>query len=532
MQRDDYRATLIVMFGLGAANLTGFVRQAVMAHELGSGRAADVFLVAFALPEIAFVALPIVLSPVFIPLFADCRLRAGEAGAWRFGLSVAGALLALLLVFTALVGFGVPLTLPWLAPGLDPPARRQAAAATRLMVPAISLMGLATLAGAALQVYRRFARPALATAVYNMAFVATLLVAPRSGSVEWAAWGVTLGALAALGFQLSLLWKHRPQTPVALWQALSERERTPLPASVGQAACLAGPLAAGYAVHHVILLVDRAMATALGGGSAAALNYAYHLALVIGQLSGLAVSTALFPHLAEQVAGNCISGMRASLADALRFVWTIGLPAACGLILLRTPLVRLLFEHGAFSPAATGAVTGPLVWYSVSVLGDALCQPLWRLIYAQRSPWSVLGVNGLQTGLRLLGNLALTPSLGHSGLALSAAVGLWVQAAVLGWLVWRRLGAVVTRDGWRAAARVTLATAAAGAAVQLLIGQLSSMSPAAKLLFGGALGGLVYLCALKSLEMRAMQCTPQTAPLATPWRTLHNGTGTDDEDKD
>jgi hypothetical protein len=86
MQRDDYRATLIVMFGLAAGSLTGFVRQAAVAYQLGAGRAADVYLVAFAVPEFVFIALPIVLSPAFIPLFADCRLRAGvRLALWAAG---------------------------------------------------------------------------------------------------------------------------------------------------------------------------------------------------------------------------------------------------------------------------------------------------------------------------------------------------------------------------------------------------------------------------------------------------------------
>ena len=436
MQRDDYRATLIVMFGLAAASLTGFVRQAVVAYQLGAGRAADVYLVAFAVPEFAFIALPIVLSPAFIPLFADCRLRAGETRAWRFGLRVAGALLAVLLLFTAVAGLGAPLYLGWLAPGFSPRERAQAVQATRLMLPAISLMGLSTLAGAVLQVYRRFARPVLATAAYNLTFIITLLVAPLVWPVGRAAWGVTLGAAAALVLQLPLLWRHRPP-PTG-----RERESIPPPTGgVRQVARLAGPLAAGYAVHHVILFVDRAMATSLGTGSVAALNYAYHLALVVGQLSGLAVSTVLFPRLAEQVASDDTAGARASLSGALRFVWAVGLPATCGLILLRAPIVRLLFEHGAFDQAATAAVSTPLIWYGLAVLADALCQPLWRVVYAQRSAWTVLAVNGLQTGIRLLGNLALTPTFGYNGLALSAALGLSVQAVVLWWLVRRRLGA-------------------------------------------------------------------------------------------
>jgi putative peptidoglycan lipid II flippase len=495
VRRDDYRATLIVMFGLAAANLTGFMRQAAIAHQLGVGRAADIYLVAFAVPEFMFVALPIVLSPAFIPLFADCRLQAGETSAWRFGLRVVGALLAVLLLLTALAGLGAPLYLGWLAPGFGSHERDQAVQATHLMLPAISLMGLATLAGAALQVYRRFARPALATAIYNLTFIATLLVAPLVWPVGRAAWGVTLGAAAALAVQLPLLWRHRPP-PQAL-EAFGDVQGR---ASVGQVARLAGPLAAGYAVHHVILFVDRAMATALGAGSAAALNYAYHLALVVGQLSGLAVSTALFPRLAEQVAGDDATGARASLAGALRFVWTVGLPATCGLILLRVPLVHVLFERGAFDPAATTAVSRSLVWYGLAVLADALCQPLWRVVYAQRSAWTVLAVNGLQTGVRLLGNLALAPAFGYNGLALSAALGLSVQAGVLGWLVWRWLGIYLTRTWWLDAARIALAAAAATAAAGLLVAQLPTAA-ATTLLAGGMLGGLAYLVALGILNV-------------------------------
>lgn len=489
MQRDDYRATLIVMSGLAVASLTGFLRQAAIAHQLGAGRAADVYLVAFAVPEFAFIALPIILSPAFIPLFANCRLRDGEADAWRFGLRVTGALLAVLLLLTALAGLGAPLYLRWLTPGFDPHERHQAVQATRLMLPAISLMGLATLAGAALQVYRRFGRPALATAVYNLTFIATLLAAPLAWPVSRAAWGVTLGAAAALVLQLPLLWRYRPPPPHSPPCEGGQGE-------VGQVARLAGPLAAGYAAHHLILFVDRAMATALGVGSAAALNYAYHLALAVGQLSGLAVSTALFPRLAEQVADGDAAGARASLSGALRFVWAVGLPATCGLILLRTPLVRVLFERGAFDRAATTTVSSPLAWYGLAVLADALCQPLWRVVYAQRRVWAVLAVNTLQTGIRLLCNLALSSTFGYNGLALSAGLGLSVQAVVLGWLVRRWLGIYLTRAWWHDVARVALAAGVAAATVRLSVVQLSSAPAVVTLLVSGTSGGIIYLAAL------------------------------------
>jgi putative peptidoglycan lipid II flippase len=419
---------------------------------------------------------------------------------------------------TLLLALAVPLYLKWLAPGFSTAERALAARAIYVMLPAITLMGLATLAGAILQVYRRFARPALATAIYNVTFVAVLLGAPLAWVVGGAAWGVTAGALAAFLLQSSLVWRFRPRSsppeppPTAVPEPAgaptahppATSERAPAGLGVADVARLAGPLAAGYAAHHIILLIDRAMATTLGAGSVATLNYAYRLALVVGQLSGLAVSTALFPRMAEQAANHDQAGLRSSLAGALRFVWMIGLPAASGLILLRTPLVQLIFEHGAFDRAATAEVSGVLIWYAVAVLADALCQPLWRVLYAQRTAWTVLAVNSLQTGIRILFNLALIGSLGYNGLAFSAAIGLTVQLVILGLLVRRRLGAFLTGRWWQGAFWILLATAAAALAVYLAAAQLSGSPALVTLLISGALGGAIYLSILRLVTRYAL----------------------------
>jgi putative peptidoglycan lipid II flippase len=499
MHREDYGATLILMLGFAAATISGFLREATLAHQLGAGGTTDIYLVAFAIPEFVFLALPIVVAPVFIPLFSGLRLRGGEISAWRFGLQVAVGLLLLLFVLTVIVVATAPLYLHWLAPGFDPIERLQASDALRLMSPAICLMGGVALAGAALQVYRRFARPALATATYNLTFVAVLVLLPLDWSTGRAAWGVTMGAAAALLLQLSLLARFRP----ARLTMRDENGQCEPSVGLGQVARLAAPLAAAYAVHHIILLIDRAMATTLGEGSVATLNYAYRLALAVGQLSGLAVSTALFPRMAEQAADNDRAGLRSSLGAALRFVWMIGLPACCGLILLRAPLVKVVYERGAFDHAATAAVSDVLLWYAVAVLADALCQPLWRVLYAWHKTGTVLTVNGLQTGIRVFFNVALIQYLGYNGLALSAALGLTIQLVTLGLLVRRDLGYLLTGKGRRSAAKVVLATTFALAVAGLLATQLSAVPALVILLTSGTSGALVYLAAIRFLETRS-----------------------------
>ena len=175
------------MLGLAAATFTGFLREAALAHQLGASRATDIYLIAFTIPELFLVALPIVLTPAFVPLFVHLRLASGETAAWRFAGRALGALLVVLLAVTGLAALGAPHYLPWLAPGFDGAERAEALRAGALMLPAIVLMGVATLAGAILQVYRRFARPALATTVYNLTFMLALLSLPLAWMIGRAA---------------------------------------------------------------------------------------------------------------------------------------------------------------------------------------------------------------------------------------------------------------------------------------------------------------------------------------------------------
>jgi putative peptidoglycan lipid II flippase len=492
MNRSEYGSTLIVIVGLVLATLTGFLRQASVAFALGAGLATDIFLVAFALPEFVMIALPIVIAPAFLPLFVQYRQQGRESLAWRFGLRVAGAVTLVLLVLSGLAYLGAPAYIGWLSPGFGPEQRLQTILAARLMVPAFWMVGLTTLTSAVLQVYRRFAFPALTTAVYNVVFVLALFYLPVTQPLLRAAWGVTLGSVCALLFQLPVLARHLRSSLGVKSAGGSDPEDLAL-ADVGQMFRMAGPLAAGYGIHHLILFIDRAMATTLGVGNLAALQYSYHLALTVGQLSGLAVATVIFPTLSEQITREDIHGARNSVASALRLVAMIAVPACGALILLRVPLVQVLFERGAFDQTATAAVSIPLIWYAIAVVFDALCQPLWRVIYARRNARVMVSVNSLQTIVRLGLNLLLIKYFGYIGLAISAAVGLSVQALVLGALVHRDLHFQLNRTVWQYMKKLTVTTVIAIGTVGLLAAITQDSRPEFTLLMSGGFGTVAYL---------------------------------------
>jgi putative peptidoglycan lipid II flippase len=501
LHRDDYRSTSILILGYLAATITGFLRQAVIAYSLGVGREADIYLIAFALPELVFIALPIILYPAFIPLFSESRYKFGELAAWRLVRQTSIGLVFLLFVITVVAGWGAPLFLKWLSPGFSSIESELAVLAMRLMLPSMSLMGLAILSSAVLQVYRQFALQALMTTVYNIVFAIALATLPLASLLDRASWAVTLGAGAALIFQAPMLLSYYFRFKSTNIHSSSFTEENSMCAS--QVARLAGPLAAGYLVHHLILLVDRSMATMAEPGSVAALNFASHLALVVGQVSGMAVSTVLFPRLAEQIGQGDVDRARSSLADALSLVWAIALPASLGLIILRAPVISVLFERGAFDQVATSSVSAPLVWYCLAVLADALCQPLWRVIYAQKRSWTVLGVNGFQTAIRLIGNVLLINIMGYTGLALSAALGLASQVLILGWLVYRRLGAFWNSD-WQRSIRQIVYASVAAACTAILLKNYWNIQPIFQILSVGIVSGCIYLMMVKLLRLKGV----------------------------
>ncbi len=507
MHKEDYYAVIILMVGLLAATLSGFLREATLAHQLGTGREADIYLIAYSIPEFVIIALAIILPPAFIPLFTDYRRRFGEVEAWQFALQVFGSACAVLILLTIVGIAAAPLYLKWLAPGFNLIEYAQTILAARYMMPAIVLMGGAILLAASLQGYRRFESTAMTNAVYNITFVIVLLIAPITWLVGNTALGVVLGATAALLIQIPFIWRHRASLQLSILSKRAIDEIKLRAGRIGEFARLAGPLTIGYSIHHVIWFVDRAMATTLGVGSVATLNYAYRLALVVGQLSGVAVSTAVFPRLSEQVSAKDDPGLRSSLCDALSLVWMIGLPATCALILLHEPLIQVLYEHGAFSQESTSAVSEVIVWYSVAVLADAMCQPipmqhaLHKLEVRLRSVVEA----GLQTVVRIMCNLILIRYFGYSGIAISAMLGLTLQVIVLGWLAQRRLGMSFIQEWWRDARVVIIASMLASISIVIISNQFMSGPAAVTLLVSSMLGGFIYLLVIGPANWRKIQ---------------------------
>lgn len=507
LQKSQFRSTLIVISGYLAATMTGFLRQAVLAFYLGAGRETDIFLVAFSVPEFAFIAFPIILPPIVIPLLTRVQVEQGEMSTRLLVLQLIKWLSIILILGVTLSWLLAPIYTPWLASGFSSVDQWTSMILARQMAIAIFFMGLSSLTGAVLQVYRSFARPAYITSIYNFVFVIGLVFLPIQPVLMRTVWSVILGSLATLLVQFPVL--VRLLKPDKQQINLNQSKQ---PVRFINLIQMLFPYTIGYGVHHLILFIDRAMATTLSPGDVAAVSYARNLSLVIVQISGLAISTVMFPALAEQLSQRQFDMARNSLVSALRWVWALAVPVTAGIIVLRVPLVEFLLQRGAFQQASTYVVSNLLAVYSIAALIDALCQPLWRLVYGHDQPSLVFYINGVQTGIRFLLNILLIGSLGVLGLALSAALGLGVQVLILGGFAVSRFKVSLRTKEIQEMAKVVLAALIAAALGAILMYILPSSLPAfVMLLIVGGVGllgyaGLMYLFG----SLRSIWCGAQT----------------------
>jgi putative peptidoglycan lipid II flippase len=181
-------------------------------------------------------------------------------------------------------------------------------------------------------------------------------------------------------------------------------------------------------------------------------------------LFGLSIATAAIPALSSHAALGDREGMRTTLSSALRMMLMLNVPATAGLAVLATPIVALLFEHGSFTPDATAATAAALVCYAPGLIGYSAIKLAVPTFYAMHDSRTPVVVGAVSVAFNLIVNVTLVRVLGFRGLALGTAASSIFNAAVLMWLLRRRLGGLDGRRVAVAFGKVLLASAVMAAA--------------------------------------------------------------------
>ncbi len=447
-----------------ASRLLGLVRDQVLAAVFGAGNQMDAFVVAFRVPNLVRdLFAEGALSAAFVPTFTRHLETRGRADAWRLGNSV---LNALALVTGALVLAGIVFA-PAIVGGLageytEVPGKLELTIRlTRIVLPFLTLAALAAAVMGMLNSLHHYFVPALAPATFNVAMIlgALLLVPPMAAAGQPGIVAVAMAASAGGVLQVALQWPSLRRegyryAPVIDWRHPGLR----------RILLLMGPGALGLAATQINLFVNTLLATSQGTGAVSWLAYAFRLMYLPIGLFGVSIATAVLPVASSHAVRDDRPAVRDTLSRGLGLMLMLNVPASVGLIVLATPIVRLLFERGEFGPLDTAATAAAVQMYAVGLVGYSAARIAAPIFYAlDRSRVPVL-VSAGAVAVNLVASVALVNVIGFRGLALGTAIAALVHGGVALWLLRQPLSGIEGARLLSSLAKIGIAAALMGAA--------------------------------------------------------------------
>lgn len=437
-------AAAIVAFGFFGSRLLGVVRTMAIASAFGASPELDAYWVAFRVPDLIFQVLAgATLGSAFIPVFARLYKRESEDEAWGLASNVLNLITAATAALCVVAFLLAPLLVPLLAPGLGKDIGRhdeltaKAVSLTRLMLLSPLLFAMSGMVTGILNARQRFMLPALAPMFYNLAIIMGAVVLSGPLGVDGLAVGVIAGAALHLCIQLpGLVREGMRWRPTFDWHE----------SHVLEVARLMGPRVVGLAAAQVNFLVTTYFASRIGASAISNLTYAWLLAGLPLALFGMALSTAVFPRLAEHAAAEDNKALVSTVSQVLRIIMFLTIPAALGLVLLRGPVTVLLLQRGQFTGADATITATALGLYCLGIVPQAGIEIHSRGFYAMGDTRTPVILAVIAVGVNFILSALLWSHYEHRGLALAVSVSSWVEWIALYVAYVRRTGASMLSD--------------------------------------------------------------------------------------
>jgi putative peptidoglycan lipid II flippase len=360
-----------------------------------------------------------------------------------------------LAVLSATVVAGVllsPWIVPLIAPGFsaEPGQGRLAVLLTRWLFPYLLLVGIAAFGMGLLNSQGRFFAAALGPALFNVGMILGVLMLRHhlDPPILSLAMGVLAGGIAQVLIQLPGL------RAVGLLVGPSWQLRHP---ALPRVARLLLPSVFGLAAVQVTVFVNTLLASLLPVGSISYLYYADRVMEFPLGVFGVALASASLPAMSRQAATGDLRGVATTLNFTLRLGCFIALPATVGLVLLRIPITRVLFERGQFGAAETAATAQALLWYALGLAAFSAARITAQVFYAVGRPSLAVASGMVSVVVNVVAAIALMHPLAHGGLAAASSVGALVNVLSLLWLARRHFGRLGGRALAVSVARSTVA---------------------------------------------------------------------------
>lgn len=416
------------------SRVLGLARDIIVANLMGAGAAADVFYFANKIPnflrrlfaEGAF-------AQAFVPVLSEVKQTQSMSELKLFIARTAGTLGVLVTVVTLIAVVASPVVAALFGPGWfqsylsdGENAEKFILASDMLKItfPYLWFITLAGLSGAILNTFNRFSVAAFTPVLLNISIISCAIwLAPTLQQPAFAlAWGVFVGGACQLGFQLPFLYRSGLLVkPKWGW-------RDP---NVKKVRTLMIPALFGVSVSQINLLLDTVIASFLVTGSISWLYYSDRLLEFPLGVFGIAIATVILPTLSKQAVTQNTSQYQATMSWAFKCVVAIGMPAATALVLLAYPLIKVMFQRGAFTNEDALMASYSLMAYGMGLIFFMLIKILAPAFYARQDTKTPVKFGVIAMATNMIFNIIFAIPFGYVGLALATSLSAALNAGLL-----------------------------------------------------------------------------------------------------
>jgi putative peptidoglycan lipid II flippase len=452
-----YRNVLSVGALTLVSRVFGFIRDALMAAVLGISPVSDAFNAAFRFPNLfrrlfaegAF-------NTAFVPMFSTALETSGAEAAKALAGRIMSWLVAAILVLTILVEIFAEQVIAPFVPGFlnDPHKFELTVFLTRIMFPYLACMSLMAAYAAILNSLGRFFAAAFAPVLLNLVNISALiplamLTLEAPDTAFWVAIATMLGGVA----QLALVYVAIRRTGMLPRIGLPR-----LDPEVRQFWVLAVPAIVAGGITQINIFVGTVIASGADEVMSIIYNADRLYQLPLG-IIGIAIGTVLLPELSRHIGAGRAEEARASQSQSLFLSLFLTLPAAAALAAIAVPIVRVLFERGAFGASDSVLVAEALVAFAVGLPAFVLIRVLQPGFFSRKDTRTPTIFAAVSLVINIAISLALFPTLRHVGVALATSVAAWANVALLAIFLARRGHFSLTAREWRQEGLIVLLSA-------------------------------------------------------------------------
>ncbi|MGI6662465.1 MAG: murein biosynthesis integral membrane protein MurJ [Bacillota bacterium] len=426
--RRVFEATFVVMVLNILSKILGLTREQIFAMFFGATGQLDAKVAAEKITSvITILSGPV--STTFLPVLSAYVAKDDRSGAKRVTSSIVTLSTFLVLGMAALLMVPAPYVVRLLSPGFGEETLRNATLLTRVLLPFMLFPLLSAFGKSVLNTYGNFGIPAFAPSLQNMVIIAAASLFGPVWGVRSLAIGFPLAYLAAFFLHIPA-WRRSPAWPSL---SLSRDESTK------KVLLMAVPIIMGSIFAQVYALANLNLASRLPEGSVSALNLADRLRQFPLGFFAVAVTTVLFPALSGMWAKEDKEGFSGQAVNGIRFVEFVCIPAAVGLMVLAEPVVRLVYERGAFTPEHTSLTAAALRAYAPGVAGMAAQSVVTFVFYSSQETRVPVALSVGTAILNIALDAMLVGPLGLTGLALANSISVTAGSLVGLYLLKQRL---------------------------------------------------------------------------------------------